>query len=84
LAEGQDMTLKKAELYRGFNIFVEEVRAGGWRVALVEVPASDGGERSRTPQQGRLPGEHPSKASALTAARAHIDRIHQNRRSRSS
>ena len=78
------MTLKKTELYRGFNIFTEEIRAGGWRVALVEVPASDGGERSRTPQQGRLPGEHPSKASAVTAARAHIDRIHQNRRSRSS
>ena len=78
------MTLKKTELYRGFNIFTEEVRAGGWRVALVEVPASNGKERSRTPQQGRLPGEHPSKASALTAARTHIDRIQQNRRSRSS
>ena len=78
------MTLKKTELYRGFNIFTEEVRAGAWRVALVEVPASDGGERKRTPEQGRLPGEHPSQASALTAARAHIDRIHQNRRSRSS
>ena len=36
------MTLKKTELYRGFNIFTEEIRAGGWRVALVEVPASDG------------------------------------------
>ncbi len=78
------MTLKKTELYRGFNIFTEEVRAGAWRVAVVEVPASDGGEQRRTPQQGRLPGEHPSRASALTAARAHIDRIQQNRRSRSS
>ena len=78
------MSLKKTELYRGFNIFTEEVRAGAWRVALVEVPGSDGGGRKRTPEQGRLPGEHPSKASALTAARAHIDRIHQNRRSRSS
>ncbi len=78
------MGLKKAELSRGFNLFTEEVRAGVWRVALVEVPAADGGERRRTPQQGRLPGEHPSKASALTAARAHIDRIQQNRRSRSS
>jgi hypothetical protein len=78
------MGLKKAELYRGFNIFTEEVRAGGWRVALVEVPASDGGARPRAPEQGRLPGEHPSKAAALTAARAHIDRIQQNRRSRSS
>jgi hypothetical protein len=26
--EGQAMTLKKTELYRGFNIFTEEVRAG--------------------------------------------------------
>jgi hypothetical protein len=76
------MSLKKTERYRGFNLFTEEVRAGAWRVALVEVPASDGGERSRTPRQGRLPGEHLSKASALTAAKAHIDRIHQNRRSR--
>ena len=78
------MTLKKIELYRGFNIFTEEVRAGAWRVALVEVPPSEGEERNRTPQQGRIAGEHPSKDSALTAARAHIDRIHQNRRNRSS
>ena len=78
------MTLKKIELYRGFNIFAEEVRAEAWRVALVEVPASEGGEPGRTPQQGRVAGEHPSKDSALTAARAHIDRIHQNRRNRSS
>jgi hypothetical protein len=28
------MGLKKAELYRGFNIFTEEVRAGSWRVAV--------------------------------------------------
>jgi hypothetical protein len=61
------MGLKKTELYRGFNIFTEEVRAGAWRVALVELPAGDGGGRSRTPEHGRLPGEHPSKASALTA-----------------
>ncbi len=78
------MTLKKIELYRGFNIFAEQVRTGAWRVALVEVPASEGGERNRTPQQGRVAGEHPSKDSALKAARAHIDRIHQNRRNRSS
>jgi hypothetical protein len=78
------MTLRKTELYRGFNIFTEEVRAGLWRVALVEVPSAEGAERSRTPQQGRAPGEHPSRDSALTAARAHIDRIHQNRRNRSS
>jgi len=78
------MTLKKTELYRGFNIFTEEGRAGGWHVALVELPASEGGGHSRTPQQGRLPGGHPSKDSALTAARAHIDRIHENRRHRIS
>jgi hypothetical protein len=78
------MGLKKAELYRGFNIFTEEVRAGAWRVAVVEVPPGNGGGRRRTPEQGRLPGDHPSRASALTAARVHIDRIHQNRRSRSS
>jgi len=78
------MTLKKTELYRGFNIFTEEVRAGVSRVALVEVPSAEGTEHSRTPQQGRVPGEHPAKESALTAARAHIDRIQQNRRNRSS
>ena len=85
------MGLKKAEFCRGFNIFTEEVRAGAWSVALVEVPVSDGGERRgpnpravTPPEQGRLPGEHPSKASAVTAAKAHIDRTHQNRRSRSS
>ncbi|HSD51614.1 MAG TPA: hypothetical protein VLG48_09410 [Candidatus Methylomirabilis sp.] len=63
------MTLKKTDRYREFNIFTEEVRTGSWRVELLEVTASDGGERSRTPQQGRLPGEHPSEASALLAAR---------------
>ena len=76
------MSLKKVELYRGFNIFTEEVRAEVWRLALVEIPSSEDLERSRTPQQGRVPGEHPSKESALTAARAHIDRIQQNRRNR--
>ncbi|MBI4573610.1 MAG: hypothetical protein HY713_10065 [candidate division NC10 bacterium] len=78
------MTLKKIELYRGFSIFTEEVRAATWRVALVEVPASEGGEPGRTPQQGRAAGEHLSNDSALTSATAHIDRIHQNRRNRSS
>ncbi len=78
------MTLKKRELYRGFNIYTEEVRAGVWRVALVEVPSTEGAEHSRTPQQGRVPGEHLSKEFALTAARAQVDRIHQNRRNRSS
>ena len=77
------MTLKKTELYRGFNLFTEEVRAGVWRVALVEVPSTEGAGRDRTPEQGRVPGEHPSKESALIAGRAHIDRVHQNRRKRS-
>ena len=77
------MSLKKTELYRGFNLFTEEVRTGVWRVALVEVPSTEVEVRSRTPEQGRVPGEHPSKESALMAGRAHIDRIHQNRRNRS-
>ena len=62
--------------------YLRESGRDEWRVALVEVPVSDGGERRRTPEQGRLPGEHPTKTAALTAAKAHIDRIHQNRRSR--
>ena len=77
------MALKKTELYRGFNLFTEEVRAGVWRVALVEVPSAEATGRSRTPEQGRVPGEHLSKDSALVAGRTHIDRIHQNRRNRS-
>ena len=40
---GKDMSLKKSELYRGFNIFTEEARPGVWRVALVEIPSEDGG-----------------------------------------
>jgi hypothetical protein len=78
------MSLKKVELYRGFNIFVEESRPGAWGVAAVEVPAAEGGQHPRPPQQGRLPGTHPSKEAALTAARAHIDRIHQNRKNRAA
>jgi hypothetical protein len=76
------MALKKTELYRGFNIFTEEVRAGVWITACVEIPSGETAAHSRPPQQGRIPGEHSSKESALAAARAHIDRIHQNRKNR--
>jgi hypothetical protein len=78
------MALKKIELYRGFNIFVEEARPGMWGVAAIEVPASDSGLHPRPPQHGRLPGAHASKEAALEAARAHIDRVHQNRKKRTS
>lgn len=76
------MSLKRAELYRGFNIFTEEVRPAAWVFALVEVPASDSGMHARPAQQGRVPGSHATKDAALVAARAHIDRIHQNRKNR--
>jgi hypothetical protein len=76
------MSLKKTELYRGFNVFTEEVRPGAWVFSLVEVPA-DPGEHRRSPQQGRMPGEHASREAAVAAARAHVDRIQQNRRNRS-
>jgi hypothetical protein len=76
------MGLKKAELYRGFNVFTEEVRPGVWVFSLVEIPAEPGGH-SRTPQHGRVAGEHASRDAALAAARAHVDRIQQNRRNRS-
>jgi hypothetical protein len=78
------MGLKKVELFRGFNLFVEEVRAGAWRVSAVEIPASSGTETARPPSQGRVPGEHASKEAALVAARAHVDRIHANRKNRVS
>ncbi len=77
------MTLKKTELYRGFNIFTEQVHPGVWGFSLVEVPSEEAGGHARTPQQGRVPGEHPSRDAALAAARAHVDRIQQNRRNRS-
>ncbi len=77
------MTLKKAELYRGFNIFTDEVRPGAWVFSLVEVPSAEAGGHPRTPQQGRVPGEHSSREAALAAARAHVDRIQENRRRRS-
>jgi hypothetical protein len=76
------MGLKRTELYRGFNIYLEEARAGAWAFALVEVPASDSGEHAKSPQQGRVPGHHPSKEAVLLAAHTHIDRIQQNRKNR--
>ena len=45
------MSLKKTELYRGFNIFTEEIRTGAWRVA--------------DPTQGRVPpGARPPAGRA--------------------
>lgn len=78
------MNLKKIELYRGFNIFTEAVRAGIWGFSVIEVPASEEAGSVRTPHQGRVPGEYQSKESALEAARAHIDRIHKNRLNRAN
>ena len=78
------MTLKKTELYRGFNIFTEEIRVGIWGFSLVEIPSSESTDPVRTPHQGRVPGEHSSKEAALAAARVHVDRIHRNRRNRSN
>lgn len=76
------MSLKKTDLYRGFNIFTEEVAPGMWGFSVVEIPTSEGGHAVRSPLQGRVPGTHPSKGAALLAARAHIDRINKNRRNR--
>jgi hypothetical protein len=77
------MRLKKIELYRGFNIYTEELRGGIWGISVVEVPSGEA-DVIRTPSQGRLPGEYQSKEAALEAARAHIDRIQKNRRNRAS
>ena len=77
------MGLKKIELYRGFNIYTEEIRGGTWGISVVEVPSGEA-DIIRSPSQGRVPGEHPSKEAALEAARAHIDRIQKNRKNRAS
>jgi len=77
------MSLKKVELYRGFNIYMEQLQTGKWGTSVVEVP-SDEVSSLRTPTQGRLPGGFQSKDAALEAARAHIDRIQKNRRNRTS
>lgn len=78
------MTLKRIERYRGFNIYTEEIRVGIWGFAVVRIPSSEVADIIRTPYQGRVPGEHKSKESALEAARTHIDRIHQNRKNRTN
>ncbi len=78
------MSWKKAEIYRGFIISLEEVRPGAWGLSVVEVPSGEGAGPARTPGRGRVPGEHASKASALEAARAHVDRIQKNRRNKAS
>ncbi len=75
------MALKKAELYRGFNIFTEELSAGAWAISAVEIPAEET-ESVRPPTKGRVPGTHPTKEAAVQAARAHIDRILKNRKNR--
>jgi hypothetical protein len=77
------MSLKKIELYRGFNIYTEEIRGGTWGISVVEVPPGEA-DIARAPSQGRVPGGHQSKESALEAARAHIDRIQKNRRNKAS
>jgi hypothetical protein len=76
--------MKKVDLYRGFHIFVEQVRAGVWGVSTIEVPSLENANRARSPNRGRLPGEHPSKEAALSAARTHIDRINKNRSNRAA
>ena len=78
------MSLKRIELYRGFNIFAEAVRGDAWGFSVIEVPSSEVVSPIRTPHQGRVPGEYPSKESAVAAARAHIDRIHKNRLNRAN
>jgi hypothetical protein len=78
------MRLKKIELYRGFNIYTDEVRVGAWGVSVVEIPASEDAGHMRAPHPGRVPGEYQSKESAREAAKAHIDRIHKNRKNRTS
>jgi hypothetical protein len=78
------MSLKKVELYRGFNIHAEEVRAGTWGISAVEIPSSEAMDPIRPPSQGRVPGEFQSKEAAVAAARAHIDRINTNRKNRAN
>ena len=73
---------KKIDLYRGFNVFVDEIRAGVWSLSVVEVPSSEEMSMAKPPLKRRLPGEHPSKETAREVARAHIDRIHANRKNR--
>ncbi len=76
------MSLRKTDLYRGFNVYIGEIRAGVWGFAVVEVPSSEETSTIRPPLTGRVPGEYPTKESAREAARTHIDRIHTNRKNR--
>jgi hypothetical protein len=78
------MSLKKVELYRGFSIYVEEVRVGIWGISVIAVPSSEARDPIRPPSQGRVPGEYQSKEAAVAAARVHIDRINTNRKNRAS
>jgi hypothetical protein len=78
------MGFKKVDLYRGFNIYVEEVRPGTWGFAAVEIPSSEATGSIRPPSQGRVPGGFQSKDSAIAAARVHIDRINKNRKNRAA
>ena len=76
------MSLKKVDLYRGFNIYVDEVRQGSWVFAVLEVRSSETTGSIRPPSQGRVPGEFQSKELALAGARSHVDRINKNRKNR--
>jgi hypothetical protein len=59
------MSLKKVELYRGFNIYAEEVRVGAWRISVVEIPSSEARDPIRPPSQGRVPGDYQSRRLRL-------------------
>lgn len=78
------MSLKKVEIYRGFNVYVEEVRVGTWGISVVEIPSSEARDPIRPPSQGRVPGGYQSKEVAVAAARVHIDRINTNRKNRAN
>lgn len=78
------MGLKKLDLYRGFNIYAEEVRVGVWGISVIEIPSMEAKDPIRPPSQGRVSGEYQSKEAALTAARALIDRINTNRKNRAN
>ncbi len=76
------MSPKKIDLYRGFNVYVDEIRAGVWGLSVMEVSSSEEISMVRGPLKRRIPGEHPSRESAREAARAYIDRVHTNRKNR--
>ncbi len=76
------MSPKKIDLYRGFNVYADEIRAGVWSSSVMEVTPSGETSAARASAKRRIPGEHPSKESVREAARAYIDRIHTNRKNR--